>query len=593
MSGQPILSDAAENRQPPLTDEAGWQPVQDDADEQTSGEETADAEAPARRNGFRAFLQMLGEVIRNWGWLFLLLIPVFLVGYYTLFPSRGYFHSDTTDTLMWAVASHESGTIFNPDFDYACLLPFGTSLLMNALIPFFGVTMTTHVIGMFLFFLFFTLALIWMLRRMNWSWKWISAAVFTELMICSNSEKLREIFWGHTIYYSLGVLFIFVGLALLFTCMDKFQKCSETDEPGEKKNARIWLIAAILLLGVWFLLTCTDQIIAIAIFALPVMGALFCERWLDRDKGLGHRQNLQALMLFGVMGAGMVLGYLVTKIAAKDIVAGYEGAFSNYSPMETWTEHLLGFPQAWFTLLGASMMDGDPLMSVKSVRDLMIVITGVILLVVPVMALCCYKKLDSGRLRILVLTYWLMFMLIMIGYIMGKLSSANWRLSPIVAMSAVVTVAFLKWAVSQVEWQRVMTLLMIPVLVVCAISAVTIARMPADNTDRSHLYKLAAGLEANDLDYGYATFWNANGLTVVSDSKVRCRSVNIEETGCTPYTYQGCRSWYDNQPGQAKYFLLMTEFERGLMLGSELDTRKVSEIEIEGYFVWVYNDNLF
>ncbi|MBR7085085.1 MAG: hypothetical protein IKI37_07910 [Oscillospiraceae bacterium] len=47
-------------------------------------------------------LQLAGSVL-------LLACSVLLVGYYILFPSRGYFHSDTTDTIMWAEASYEQG----------------------------------------------------------------------------------------------------------------------------------------------------------------------------------------------------------------------------------------------------------------------------------------------------------------------------------------------------------------------------------------------------------------------------------------------------------------------------------------------------
>ena len=558
---------------------------------------TPDAAGPAdsgqSRASFRSILQKICDFCMKYGWIALLAAAVLLVGYYTLLPSRTYFHSDCTDTLMWAVASDESGSLFNSDFNYACLLPFGTSLIMWALIPMFGVTMTTHVIGMLIFFLLFTGALVWMLRKMNWSWSWISVAVFTELMICSGSEKLREIFWGHTIYYSLGVLFIFVGLALLFHCMDQFRKLDDAGNPDEKKRSQSWLLVMILLLCIWFILTCMNQIISIAIFALPVMGAVFCERWLDRETNLISKKNLLTLILFGIMAVGMVIGFLITKAAAKDIVAGYEGAFSNYSAMEEWADHVVNFPRAWFSLLGADMREGDPLMSVASVGDLLIVITGIVLLVTPIIGLCCYKKLEDARLRILLLTYWFMFTLIMMGYIMGKLSSANWRLSPIVAMSAVVTVAILHWAVGQINMQRVISLMMIPVLMVCTVTAFTIVKMPADGTSENHLYRLAAGLEEHGLNYGYATFWNANGMTVVSDSRVKCRNVTIDEMGCRPYYYQGCGSWYTNQPGQEKYFLLMTQGERDLLAGNSLETMKIAEISIEGYIVWIYNDNIF
>ncbi len=538
---------------------------------------------------------LIRDFLSKYSWIALLAFSVILIGYYTVFPSRGYFHSDTTDTLMWAQASHDAGKLFNTDYNYACILPFGTSLIMQALIPIFGVTMTTHVLGMLIFFILFTASLIWMLRKMHWSWGWVSVAVFTELMICSGSEKLREIFWGHTIYYSLGTLFIFVGLALLFIILDALKTKDAPSGAEELKKANTRMIVCIVLLCVWFILTCMNQIISITIFALPVMGAVFCERWLDSNAKPFSKKNVQALVLFVIMGAGMVAGYLITNVLAKDIVAGYEGAYSNYSAIEKWVENLQTFPRAWFTLLGNTVHDGDKLMSVDSVKGLLIVIVGVILLALPVVALFFYNKIEDRKFRILLLTYIFMTMLIMMGYIMGKLSSANWRLSPIVAMSAVVSIAFLKWAVSQVNMRRVISLLAIPVMLVCCITAVNIVKMPADNTGDNILYTLANGLKEHGLTYGYATFWRANGVTVVSDSAVKVRSVNIDENNVWKYTYQSCNSWFDKQEGVDKYFLLMDAGERDTMVNSNnpLMSQKIEEFAIEGYIVWVFDHNIF
>ena len=536
------------------------------------------------------FLKISGFLMK-WGWALLLAFSILLIGYYTLFPSRTYFHSDCTDTLMWAVASRDNGKLFNTDFCYACLLPFGTSMIMYALIPLFGVSMTTHVLGMLIFFLLFTAGMIWMLREMKWDWRWISAAVYIELMICSGSEKLREIYWGHTIYYSLAVLFQFVGLALLFRCLDNYKKMDAADTDEKKKYAGIALYVTMGLLGLWFTLTGMNQIITIATFSLPVMGAVFCERWLDHGTEVRSKKNLRALILLAVMACGMVLGFIITSGAAKDITAGYEGAFSNYDGMDKWVEHAEGFAKAWMSLLGADMKDGDKLMSVKSVGDLLTFFTGVILLVVPVIALFCYNQFKERKLRILVLSYWLMTLLIMVGYILGKLSSANWRLSPIVGMSAVVTVAFVKWAFGQIKWQRFATLLLIPVAMVSTITAFTIVKMPADNTAENKLYTIAKGLEAQGLTYGYATFWNANGATVASDSKVKIRNVTIEEGNCYPYRYQTLEKWYKDQPGQDKYFLLMDAGERDMLEGSYIESLKIGETYIEGYTVWIFTQN--
>ena len=355
------------------------------------------------------------------------------------------------------------------------------------------------------------------------------------------------------------------------------------------------MIVCAVLLCVWFVLTCMNQIISITIFALPVMGGLFCERWLDNRTKPISKKNVQALVLFIIMGIGMVAGYLITNVLAKDITAGYEGAYSNYSAIEKWVENLQTFPRAWFTLLGNTVHDGDKLMSVDSVKGILIVMTGIIILVLPIIALCCYSKIEDRKFRILLLTHVFMTMLIMMGYIMGKLSNANWRLSPIVAMSTVVSIAFLKWTVQEKAMQRIISMLVIPVMLVCCITTVTIMKMPADNTEDNILYTLANGLEEHGLTYGYATFWRANGVTVVSDSAVKVRSVNIDENNVWKYTYQSCNSWFDRQEGVDKYFLLMDAGERDTMVNSNnhLMYEKIEEFTIDGFIVWVFNHNIF
>lgn len=528
----------------------------------------------------------------------LLAFAIILIGYYTLFPSRGSFHSDTTDTIMWAEATCDAGKIFNPDFSYACLLPFGTSLIMSLLIPITGVSMTTHVLGMCIFFLLFTIAMIWMLRQMHWSWGWISGAVFSVLMICSGSTKLREIFWGHTIYYSLGVLFIFVGLGLVFHRMNLI----ETEKLKRNKKTLIFTVIDTILIFIWLILTCSDQIIAVTIFAVPVIAAVFCERFLDRNTKLCTFRNLDTLLLIIIMSLGMCIGYLLTNHLAGDITAGYQESYSSYSDMNTWISNLLKFPTAWVSLLGAEAAEDDPLMSVASIQSLLIIVMGMILLILPVIALCCYSKIQDRKLKILILTYWFMTGLILLGYVVGRLSVANWRLSPIVAMSAVVSVAFLRWAVSQADLKRISILLSVPIYIVSCLHVFTITGMPMDNTSENILYQLAEQLEELDLSYGYATFWNANGLTIVSDSRIQCRDIDINEEGFYKrYYYQSNVTWYEDQPGQKNYFVLMTDSEAGWVTnGNPPIVQQPHEIiyldlpaSEEQYQVWIYSENIF
>ena len=538
------------------------------------------------------------RLLWNWSWLPLLLLSFGIIAYYTVFPSRGAFHSDCTDTLMWALASHEGGSLFNPDFKYACLLPFGTSLMMQALIPLTGVTMTTHVLGMLLFAILYTAALIVMLRRLGCSWRWVAVCTGAELMLCSGSDKLREIFWGHTIYYSLDMLFLFVGLALIFRFLDAQDVLNRTRDDKDSARAMRGMLVSFVLTGIWFILIGTDQLISIAIVCLPLMAAVFAERWLDHRSKPVCLHNVQAACLLILMALGMGCGYLITDRIVKHqgVQALYEDAFSRYSAMSTWVEHIEKLPTEWFLLIGVKIAKEDPLMSIGSVKNLFIVITAVLLLVIPVIALCCYGRIRDRKLRVLILAYWFMTTVLMMGYIMGKLYTAKWRLSPMLAFSVIVTVMFLRWAIRQVEWQRVMTMAMIPVLLVCMNNGYQILKMRPDNRADNKLYKLCSALADEGLDYGYATFWNANGLTVVSDDAIRVRSVTIDEDGTfKPYYYQSLRTWFDDQPGQEEYFLLMEHAEELTMLRYHISLYRAADRRIavgEDYAIWVFDHNI-
>ena len=120
--------------------------------------------------------------------------------YYIIVLSRSEFHADCTDTIMWANASYESGKVYDPDFKYACFLPFGTNLIMYPFLKIFGLSLTTHIIGMTGFFLILTVSFFLMMLRTGAKFTGAAMGTSAFLALTLSSRKLREIFWGHTIY---------------------------------------------------------------------------------------------------------------------------------------------------------------------------------------------------------------------------------------------------------------------------------------------------------------------------------------------------------------------------------------------------------
>lgn len=522
-------------------------------------------------------------------WFFIILMSFAITGYYLLFPAEGYFHADCADTIFWANAGYEAGGIYDDTFTYACLLPFGGNLIMQPLVAIFGVSMTAHVTGMFIFLLLFSVFMFLMLRQMGWNLKWSAIAYSALVLTVSSSEKLREIFWGHMIYYSLGILFIFVGLTIAFKL---FNKTENQDFKSQKKSLVLWLI----LLFVWFFLCCTNQIMAVTIFAFPVIMGIAGERFFDFTSKPLSLKNVFAYIMIAVMCVGMAAGYLFANVLSDGIVAGYEDAYSRFSASDKWLENAMSFPQHWLTLLGVTITDGDAIMSAGGIAGLLRVVFAVVISAVPVAAVFAYPKIKNRCSRVFIITHWIVTALIAMGYIFGKLSAANWRLIPVVCTSVITTIIFIKWLFENTSFKRIGGLIMCPIVIVCVFVAAEILKMPYNYGRDNALHKAAEYLVEKDLSYGYATFWNAGSVTVISDSKATARNINVNDDGTiSPYYYQSSTRWFEDIEGQENYFLLLSgaEYDKLLSADSDLLNRCISESSCGDFHILVFSENLF
>lgn len=498
------------------------------------------------------------------------------VVYYIMVGFKAEFHADCTDTIMWANASHESGHVYDENFSYACFLPFGINLIMQPLISIFGLSLKAHVIGMLGYLVLLTVFFCLMLKEMHWDLRSICFAGSVMLAITVSSQKLREIFWQHTIYYSLGLLFIVIGLFLYFRLMNLSKKRLKLD-PKEKKAQRLFLhfLITFVCLAVFIMFTATDGISALSIFAIPFVAAIFAEAFSDSSHKILCMKNLKTLGFIAVFGIMIILGIKLNEHWIGDMKADYQDAYSNYSGMDTWIEHIQNLPLAWMRLFGVVDMTGKPLFEAESIMNLLRIAASVILAVMPVIATCCYPKIkktkDAQMLRIWIWIHWASSAIVLVGYICGLLSTADWRLTPIIGTSLMLSIVFVRYAaVGKLSSARIAALLSIPVILVSILNIQGIVNISKKNyKSENYLFGLTELLEEAGLSYGYATFWNANSITLISDSKVKVRDVDVSEYGVSKRLYQSSSEWYENQPGQDKYFLLLTTYEYSIIAGGQ------------------------
>lgn len=511
---------------------------------------------------------------------------VAVVLYAVIVVAAGEFHADFTDTVLWAEATFRSGRLFDPDFYYAAAMPFGGQWLMLPFLPLFGTGMAAHTAGMVLFSLFLAGAVALLARRaLRFSPVWTAVAVASALLCVSGSEKMRELYWGHIIYYSLGSLFLTLGLALTVSALDA------ADAPAVRRRRWTTLGAAC----VWIFLSSQNGLQGLLTFVFPLLGALVLERWLtvphpDGDAGRGAGWGRTITACFLACAAGLVVGLALTAL----VPTWYTDYYSTLAGPDDWMKNLLKLPRDWLTLLGYAPQTGTRIGSAKGLGMLLLFPGAAVLAVAPLILAGMLGRIRERGVRLLVLAHLCLSGAIVFAYVFGQISNVNWRLSPLVFTAALCSVALARELWRDVRLHRFSAAVVLPLALYCLTAGAEVVSTPADIRQVNLYYRLGAYLEEQGLDQGYATFWNASSVTIQSDGDVRVAPVLIENAEPRPYRYQSNRTWYETEPGREAWFLLLSEAEYRNLSATEPEyvARAQRTLEApENYTVLVFSEN--
>jgi hypothetical protein len=82
-------------------------------------------------------------------------------------------------------------------------------------------------------------------------------------------------------------------------------------------------------------------------------------------------------------------------------------------------------------------------------------------------------------------------------------------------------------------------------------------------TEPQFLMGTAGRLEAEGLTYGYSGFWDSNLITLLTENRVKVRSVEFAGYSLMPYFWASNADWYKPSMHEGPTFLMVSEMEKG------------------------------
>lgn len=541
--------------------------------------------------GLRSVYQQYRSTIETVLGAGLLFLTVYTLLRYITGPSLAFLHSDCTDSLLWSYAMVETGEILTPTFHYAALLPFGSPLWMVPILKIWGYSVTAHVISMCVFAVLFVTATFSLLCAMKCRIHVAAGGTFVFTMLLSGSLNLREIMWEHVIYYSLSLLFLLVLLQLVLRLVPLLQADGRRHTG---KKIVCWVLLFLLCTG-----CATDGFQVLAISVVPVAAALVAVVFFDPHHTLNARSAMWRYVTAGVMLGGSLLGMILLNLLTKNgaIAAAYGSAYSTWSDMGEWGNNTLRFLPQYLSLFGVEVNASMLLFSGESLLMLLRLAAALALLVFPALLTVRYNRLRHASSRYVLWAHIVVSAVILLGFVCGTLSGASWRLTPMLGTAVLATLAYLRECMgTQPVAKRLAVVFTVLFTAVSALSAHTMLTLPADAVEDKEQQIVANTLEAMDYSYGYATFWNAQVTTLLSDNTVRVLPINVNEGGVSVYAYQTMDTWFDRDCGNC--FLLLTPAEYAILQETDYwatltATRNViDQFECEGYQVVVFDGDV-
>ncbi len=476
-----------------------------------------------------------------------LLIWYIFVGY------QWWFHSDSAAQVLFAREIAVSGKLYPSDWNYVNndLGIFSRYLFILPLLSFMPAGYTVFAISGIIYSALVLISIWWLTgvtqagyARRIWVIAIISAGI---------SGFMAENLFGQ-ISYGPAVLFSSIILILLYKYLNS---------PDKRQSYHGTALLLILII-----IFCSNPARAIVYYGIPLAGTIAW--YILARENFKPSKKLYRLIVF--IAAGILTGTFLHLLLSSMIISVAGAGQAHWLSYEQMTRNLSLTLKGLLATLGGLPTPDGKVLSLHGIYDaLRFTSTLIVIGMIPYTFLRILKTGTDGMFLIAVYS---LIMLVAVFFLQvttslpvmtAPIQSFRYLVPPLVLFLILVLIQPLEW------WSRpfaaFFTLVIAGVLVTSGFPAYV--KSDADSTlhwtlhrkSGSNAEKLIDFLLSNGLHYGYATFWNAGNISVLSSEKVLVRPVYIDRGLPVPERHLSSIRWFLSDTWSGQTFFLLTKDE--------------------------------
>lgn len=513
------------------------------------------------------------------------MIVILLLTVYMFTGSRLMFHSDSASAVTLSMEMIRTGSIW-PESWFGSTGIYITHYPIWLALHFVDDLMLAKSIGQMVWLGFFLIGIVLLSRKVLKNNSWICIVP----LLCTYFSNVQ--------YDMIFVQDAYVGtLCLMFYTASAYVVAIKSFTTWE------WDYRKLLLFFIVLLATCSVGIILLQAVVVPILGASIWMYLQNNYKKTYGNIDISALRRLLAIIGGIVLtaiaGCLIYFYAAERThLAGNPEMTTLVSSFQQIGDNLSLLIQSFFLIAG--LCNDISIFSVNGILSIgRLAVFTMCTLILPVFA---YKKYRVERPEI---QFFFVFTVVHVLEVLVLLivtdggldvdATGRYLLTSFILLQIVGIYYVYTYCLQSENLLSALTALVASVFAVA--SMFTVCKDIVGYKDQyAEMKGVSQFLLQHDLDYGYATFWNAGKNTVLSNGKVQINGVSVNRNQVSPYYWLTSKDWYESDYYQGDTFLLLTSNEMEEYAPSGLEDTVLGlpdeQLNYKDYTVLVYHYNI-